>query len=355
MFNVTSGYLRPILVFLFVILSIGILARATWADEVYFVNGDRVSGTIVRMAEESLILATTYSGEIRIEWGKVKGLSTTTPLTIELADGSQYKGPVSFTESEGFRMAKPKELVEAESQEDQTKEFFLDSIAAINPMPWFRYDANAFLGGNRTAGNSETQAINGSTEATMRFGGHRVGLGGRYNYGESVGQVTARNSRGSLNYDYFLADKIFLGLDELFEQDSFQDLTLRSSTSVGLGYQFFDDQEHELAMSSGLGFVHQDFKTRPTVQSPAFLWSIDWGYWIISDRVRIFLDHRGFKDFGDESTALRVNSSQGIRIELNQHLYVNFAYDIRFNSQPLFENKKFDEAFIFGIGWAIES
>ncbi len=326
----------------------------SWGDEVYFVNGDRISGTIVRMEEASLVVKTTHSGEIRIEWAKVKGFSSTTPLTIELGDGSQYKGPVNFTEADGFQMVEPKEVIEAKSQED-TKEFFLDSIAAINPMPWFRYNADAFLGGNRTAGNSETQAINGSMEATMRFGGHRVGLGGRYNYGESVEQVTARNSRGSLNYDYFLTEKIFLGLDELFEQDSFQDLTLRSSTSIGLGYQFFDTQEDELAISGGLGFVHQDFKTRPTIQSPAYLWSINWGYWIISDRVRIFLDHRGFRDFGNESTALRVNSSQGIRIELNQHLYLNFAYDIRFNSQPLFQNKKFDEAFIFGIGWAIES
>ena len=343
---------RYVFLLMIISLSIGALVSTSWADEIYFVNGDRISGTIVRMEEASLIVQTTHSGEIRIAWEKVKGFSSTTSLIIELGDGSQFKGPVNFTEAEGFQMVEPEEVIEAKSQK-KTKQFFLDSIAAINPMPWFRYNADAFLGGNRTAGNSETQAINGSTEATMRFGEHRVGLGGRYNYGESVDQVTARNSRGSLNYDYFLTDKIFLGLDELFEQDSFQDLTLRSSTSIGLGYQFFDTQEHELAISGGLGFVHQDFKTRPTIQSPAYLWSINWGYWIISDGVRIFLDHRGFKDFGNESTALRVNSSQGIRIKINQHLYLNFAYDIRFNSQPLFQNKKFDEAFIFGIGMEV--
>ncbi len=331
------------------------LTKSSWADEVYFVNGDRISGSIIRMEEASLVVKTTHSGEIRIAWAKVKGLSSTSSLTIELADGSQYKGPVSFTESEGLRMVEPIELLEPKPPDDQAKELFLDSIAAINPMPWFRYNADAFLGGNRTAGNSETQAINASTEATMRFGGHRVGLGGRYNYGESVDQVTARNSRGSLNYDYFLTEKIFLGLDELFEQDSFQDLTLRSSTSLGLGYQFFDTQEHELAIIGGLGFVHQDFKTRSTIRSPAYLWSINWGYWIISDGVRIFFDHRGFKDFGNESNALRVNSSQGIRIKFNENLYLSFAYDTRFNSQPLFQTKKLDEAFIFGIGVELES
>lgn len=328
---------------------------SSWADEVYFVNGDRISGTIVRMEGESLILQTTHSGEIQIDWAKVKGLSSETPLTVELNDGTQYRGPVNFTESEGFQMVEPKELIEKKPPEVQTKEFFIDSIAAINPIPWFRYNADASFGGNRTAGNSDTQAINGSISATARFGGHRVGLGGRYNYGESVGKVTARNARGDLHYDYFLTEKIFLNVDELFEQDSFQDLTLRSTTTVGPGYQLFDTEEHELAVIGGLGFVHQDFRTRSTIQSPTTLWSIHWGYWIIPDGVKIFLDHQGFKDFGKESSAVRVNSSQGIRIKLNKHLFLNFEYDIRFNSQPLFGNKKFDEAFILGIGFEVGS
>lgn len=337
------------------VLAIGVGVSSSWADEVYFVNGDRISGTIVRMEEESLILQTTHSGEIHVHWAKIKGFSSETPMTIELHDGSQYKGPVSFTEAEGFRMVEPKELIQAKPPEVQTKALSLDSITAINPTPWFRYNADASLGGNRTAGNSETQAINGSTAATVRFGGHRVGLEGKYNYGESSGEVKARNSRGSLNYDYFLTEKIFLNVDELFEQDSFQDLTVRSSTSVGLGYQLFDTEDHDLAVIGGLGFVHQDFRARPTIQNPTALWSIHWGYWIIPDGVKIFLDHRGFRDFGKESTALRVNSSQGIKVKFNQHLYLKFEYDLRFNSQPLFGNKKFDETFIFGIGLELES
>ena len=276
------------------VLFIASLTSLLQADEVYFLNGDRISGAIVRMEEGSLVLDTTHSGEIRIAWANVKGLTSTVPLTVKLADGSQYTGPVKFSESDGLRILDPIELLEAKPLRVRTQELFLDRIAAINPMSWFRYHADAFLGGNRTAGNTETQAINGSTTVTMRFGGHRVGLEGRYNYGESADGVTARNSRGSLNYDYFLTEKFFLDLDELFEQDSFQDLTLRSSTSVGLGYQLFDSDAQQLAVISGLGFVHQDFSSRPTRQSPAILWSIDWGYWIITDGVRIFLDHRGF-------------------------------------------------------------
>ena len=341
------------LVSLFLVFVIVGMVSLSWADEVYFMNGDRMSGTIVRMEDETLILQTTFIGEMRIKWENVKGLSSETPVTIELHDGSQYKGPLVFTQAEGFRMLEPKEVIVVEPPETQSKKFSLDSIAAINPLPWFRYKGDTSLGGNRTAGNSDTQAVNGSTTGIVRFGGHRVSLGGKFNYGESRDQVTARNSRGSLKYDYFLSQKIFLTVDELFEQDSFQDLTVRSSTSVGIGYQIFDTKEHELAVIIGPGFVHQDFQTRPSIQSPTTWWSINWEYWIIPKTMKIFLDHQSFKDVGANSSALRVNSNQGVRIWLNEHLYLNLEYDIRFNSQPLSGNKKFDEAFIFGIGFGI--
>ncbi len=322
-----------------------------WGDEVQLVNGDRITGTIMRMEDESLVLTTTYGGEIRLDWNVIESLSSASPLTIELYDGSQLRGSVVSSDPEEVIMVDPTEIIIPEENKNLLRKIPLSSISSINPLPAFRYNGNTSLGGNRTAGNSSTQAVNASVDWTFRFlKSHRAGIGGRYNYGESQAIVTARNSRGTLNYDYFTSEHIFLNFDELFEQDSFQDLTLRSSTTVGLGYQFFDSEEHTLALIGGTGFVHQDFKSRPTIRNPTGLWSIKWQYWLITDGVEVFLDHQGFRDFGNESTGLRMNSSQGLRIKLNKYMFITFNYDIRFNSQPLFNNKKLDEALIFGIG-----
>ncbi len=343
----------PHLTSLLLLLMLSIIGNisAVWGDEVQLVNGDRITGSIVRMEDESLIFTTTYGGELRLDWNVIESLSSANPLTIELHDGSKLRGSVVSSEPEEVIMVDPREIVVPEEEKNLLRKIPLTSIASINPLPAFRYDGNTSLGGNRTAGNSSTQAINASADWTFRFRKtHRVGLGGRYNYGESDTAVTARNSRGSLSYDYFISDKTFLNIDELFEQDSFQDLTVRSSTTVGLGYQFFDSQEHTLEIVGGPGFVLQDFRSRQTIRNPTGLWSINWKYWLITDGVEVFLDHQGFRDFGEESTALRVNSSQGLRIKLNKYMFITFTYDIRFNSQPLFNNKKLDEAFIFGIG-----
>ncbi|GJL51549.1 MAG: hypothetical protein NPIRA01_27760 [Nitrospirales bacterium] len=311
-----------------------------------------MTGTIVRMEEGALIFKTTYGGEFSLDWSVIEGLSSANPLTIELLDGSRIRGSVVTSDPEEVIMVDPKEIVTPKEEPPvKLQKIPLSMIASINPLPVFRYSGNTSLGGNRTAGNSSTQAVNASLDWTFRFRkAHRAGFGGQYNYGEANEIVTARNSRGRFNYDYFVSEKVFLNFDELFEQDSFQDLTVRSSTTVGLGYQVFDEEEHSLSAVVGPGYVLQDFRSRKTIQNPTALWAVDWKYWLISNGVEVFLNHQGFQDFGKQSTAVRINSQQGLRIKLNQYMYVTFEYDIRFNSQPLFGNKKLDEALIFGIG-----
>ena len=320
-------------------------------DEVRLTNGDRITGTIVRMEEESLILKTSYGGEIRLDWNVIEGFVSTEPVTVELHDGSQLRGIVKSRNPEEIIMVDPEEIVTPPKKEKTIRKILLATISAINPLPDFRYQGNTALGGNRTAGNSSTQAVNASLDWTFRFfKTHRAGIRGQYNYGESDSAITARNSRASLSYDYFVSEKVFMNFDELFEQDSFQDLTVRSSTTIGLGYQFFDSEEHTLSLVGGPGFVLQDFQSRTTIRNPTGLWAVDWKYWLIPGGVEVFLDHQGFQDVGKESTALRINSRQGLRVKLNKYMFVTFQYDIRFNSQPLFNNKKLDEALIFGIG-----
>ncbi len=45
------------------------IAGNSLADEVRLKNGDKLTGQVVRMEEEKLVLKTTYAGEIAIAWG----------------------------------------------------------------------------------------------------------------------------------------------------------------------------------------------------------------------------------------------------------------------------------------------
>ena len=45
------------------------------ADEVRLKNGDRISGRIIRMEQNKLVLKTDYAGEITIDWPQVASIS----------------------------------------------------------------------------------------------------------------------------------------------------------------------------------------------------------------------------------------------------------------------------------------
>jgi putative salt-induced outer membrane protein YdiY len=63
--------------------------------------------------------------------------------------------------------------------------------------------------------------------------------------------LAAENALVTMAYDYLFSRRFFLSGQLLEEHDRFQDLTLRSTTTVALGYSFFDRTKH--AFSVGIG------------------------------------------------------------------------------------------------------
>ena len=62
--------MRTNLTLFFIMLTVGFLmAGNSLADEIRLKNGDKLTGQVVRMEEEKLVLKTTYAGEIAIAWG----------------------------------------------------------------------------------------------------------------------------------------------------------------------------------------------------------------------------------------------------------------------------------------------
>lgn len=65
------------------------------ADEVRLTNGDRLTGTAVRLADGKLTFKTDYAGEIGLDWGQVVALATDEPVRVVLADGTRIEGTLS--------------------------------------------------------------------------------------------------------------------------------------------------------------------------------------------------------------------------------------------------------------------
>ena len=310
-------------------------------DEIILENGTRVLGTIEFMDEKKLRVKTTYADELRIDWDEVAQIYSHEPLSVEVIEEDGDPDGDGFFEM--YRM-------NTGSLQD-SKTFSLDRVDSIN-IPDYRYKGQLDVGGNRTTGNSEATALNVSTNGKFWTDRHRAFLSGRYAFASADGEDETKNARGGLRYDYSFTKKFFATSDEFLEYDRFQGLDIRSSTSVGLGYQVFDMDSHHLSGTLGPGYVYQKFKEEGTTKTSTFSWSVLWDYELITDRLRIFHRQKGYRDLGgDGSTAVRLIAEQGARLELIGDLYFKLEFDYRYNSDPEPGRKKSDEAFIWALGY----
>ena len=319
------------------------LVTSAWADEVYLLNGDRLTGTIVKMEENVLTLQTDYGGEIKIEWGKVQRLSSDVPLKI-MVPGESHD-PIR-------RFLNGAQTIQEVRELSPDGPVPLTEITAINLEP-IQLTGTLTIGGNNTSGNSNAKAFNGAARFMLSAYRQRLLFEGKYNYGAAGDQVTARNSLASLKHNYFISKEVFIETFGMLEQDTLQNLQLRSTIGSGLGYQFLETARTTLSLSIGLAHVSEHFTNSPTNQTPSARWSLRWEHGLWPDRVKLFHRHEGFYDI-NEGNAFRFNADQGVRITVYKQIFFNVEYDFRLNTQPAPGRKKTDEAIIFGVGYELK-
>jgi len=316
-------------------------AESEELDEIILKNGMHLIGTIVSMEEKSLTVKTAYAGDISVDWDEVEQLQSRTPLSVQVFEEEED------SDGDGF-LQTSRTMVNTLGDKEGLS---VARVRTIN-IPNLRYKGNFDLGGNRTKGNTDTTAVNASTDNTVWTRRHRGILNGKYAFASADGENTAKNARGTLGYDYFFTKKLFANSYEFLEYDKFQGLDIRSTTGLGLGYQFFDTPSHSLSGSIGPAFVYEKFKETGTTKTATGAWAVDWNYDLIPDRIRVYHRQKGFRDFGGSgSTALRWTADQGARIEVYGNLYVKVAFEYRYNSEPEPGKKKSDEAFIWALGY----
>jgi putative salt-induced outer membrane protein YdiY len=310
-------------------------------DEIILKNGMHLIGSIVSMEEKTLTVKTPYAGDITVQWDEVEQLKSRTPLSVEVIEEEEDSDGDGFYETSHRIMTT---LGDSES-------LSLARVQTIN-IPDLRYKGNLDFGGNRTKGNTDTTAVNASTENTVRTDRHRGRLSGRYAFASADGETTAKNARGRLGYDYLFTKKLFINTYEFLEYDKFQGLDIRSTTGLGLGYEFFDTPSHSLSVSIGPAFVYEKFKETGTTKTATGAWGVNWDYDLIADRIRVYHRQLGFRDLGGGgSTALRWTAEQGARIEVYGSLYLKLAFEYRYNSDPEPGKKKSDRTFIWALGY----
>src|SRR5882672_10674029 len=229
-------------------LSLVVAGRAA-ADEILFLNGDRLSGKIVSADGGKLTIKSETAGVVTVDLAKVKTFSTDEPIVIKTGDttlSSKVTGGADGTV----------QVVPVAGGTPQV--ITLKDVAKINPPPvkWTgSFVANAMI----TTGNSETENFGVSLNAVRRSEIDRITLAGAYYYGRQEDKDTGKKDTTIDNwfilgkYDYFLTKQLYLYGSTRVEQDNIADLDLRLTISAGPGYQWYETPTFNLSAEAGLG------------------------------------------------------------------------------------------------------
>lgn len=257
-----------------VVLATLALAPAA-ADVIELTDGSRLLGTIVRMQDGKLILETQFAGTLEIDASLIKTIQTAEPVNVGVDTGDRLVGPIEWqsdlerpvvqTELGGVPVDLPRISAiwpkDGKSPEALALEQQIEQAKAEIEAQRAKWSATFEAGLSYQEGN--TKAFEARGRGELRRTGLkdllRFYLSGRYVERNRV-RDTAEFIFGTF-YQYLLTERFFpYGRLEL-EYDEFENIELRATAIVGVGYYWIKKDNHELKNLLGVGYLHESFLT----------------------------------------------------------------------------------------------
>lgn len=316
-------------------------------------DGSEIYVEILEMAEGYITVKTLFNegDPIKIKWSEVVGLTSEDPVTVVLNSGTILEGKPS--------MVAPGTLGIKTVMLDEPIPVAVESVKAVNPPKHaVVYTGNINFGASKVTGNTRFENYSFLGELIARSERLRLTILGRYVYGEADGELNARNAFGTIKLDFFITSRFYAYAGALFEQDTFQDLNLRTSLFAGPGYQFIDVGDFsnaylnkmQLSAEVGLGFFNEDFKRATDRNNVTGRWAVNFN-WPVLPLLTLFHQHQGFPSL-EKRSDYYITSQQGLRWTMLENFIATLQYNWRFDNTPASGNKKSDKQYLLTLGYA---
>lgn len=320
-------------------------AGAASADTLELANGDRVTGTLVRLADGELVFETDWAGELTVDWEHVDTVTTDAPVAVLTAEGTELVGTLAPGEDADVLQVTPAELA-------APVEVPRRAVAAILPpgRPPVQVQGHLAAGLVDSRGNTESRSLYLEGEVVTRTDRSRFTLGGQGTRAETDGLTTADSQRVWLGYDYFLSERLFLGASSRLSRDEFTDVELRSSLGLSAGYQFLDTNRTTLAAQLGASYVDENFGEAPDASYAAGRWVLDLTHELAPGRVQLFHTHEGLLSL-ESSEDLLIHSRSGLRFQLFEGFIATTQLNYEYDESPAPGRERDDLRYIVNLGF----
>jgi putative salt-induced outer membrane protein YdiY len=317
------------------------------ADQVYFKNGDHLTGKIEGLADGKLSITSAVAGKINVNLKDVKTFSTDGPITLQLKDGTVIHQRV-LAAPEGQFTAAPGGAIAKHS-------FQIAQIAKVNPVSSW-WTGHVVIGGFLARGNTDADSLNASAHAVRTTDTDRLTLDAGYLYARQKPAGGGPKTRTEDNwfvegsYDRFFSKKFYGYVNARVERDLIADLSLRFTPGIGAGYQWFDNpNDFSFNTEGGASWLYRDYSNDGSDENAA----IRLAYHLkkkFNSQVAAFHDFEYFPGV-DSISDFYFNTDAGIHVALTSQLFTEFKIEYRHDEKPAPRAQKDDVRYTVGVGW----
>jgi putative salt-induced outer membrane protein YdiY len=321
-------------------------------------GGGVLYGEVVGMSDGVLYIKTAAAEDkiIKIKWANVEKLVINHPIPFHLKEGSVLIG----TATEG-----PDGTIHVQTGPlKEAIEIPMDSVTALNPLiqPPVIYKGTLTGGYSQATGNSHFRNASLLGDFVARSEQLRLTLNGRYVYSDQDNVLTARNARGTIKMDFFITKRLFWFASAYFEQDTFQDLKLRTALASGPGYQFIEKGDYAspwlkdmtLYAETGLAYFNEDFTTAPDQATTRAKWAVRLNWPILDESITFYHFQEIYPSLQNTSNYY-LTMDNGVRFRIYEGFVSGLQVTTRYNSAPAPGTGDTDNLYLITLGYNFDT
>jgi putative salt-induced outer membrane protein YdiY len=323
-----------------------LFAHLLLADQVVLINGDTITGSIIKKDAGKLTVKTEYMGDVSMPWTAVKSVRSDEPLTVELPGGEHVSGKVSTSQDRLVVDAAPTPRTLLFTQvgdmrnpaEEHTWER-LQHPALLELWTGF-FDTGLAL----ARGNARTDTLTGNFAATRVTRQDKITVSFNQIYGTA--RVDNRTStiasalRGGWTYNRQVTPNLFVSTLNDYEHDRFQNLNLRFVAGAGFGFNAVKNDRTNLSFQAGGDYERENFTEGLERDSAEANFGDDLVY-KFSPVTSVTQSFRFFSNLS-HTGEYRTNFDLGAVTALNKWLGWHVTASDRFLSNPVFGRQRND-------------
>lgn len=314
------------------------------ADQLFFQNGDRMSGTVLTVNQDVVSFETAYGNVLEIPVDQISTVSQNDGASNYKFDAEQET--LTLTAVETLK-APVSDTVNTAMLESNTN-VVGDSLAGL-----LGFETKGFLrlGGNKQSGNTDRSGVRFAAGLSGDIDDvNRARLDADVNYGEENDSETENNASLALNYDRFISEQWFANGNLGFEKDKLADLDLETIVGIGMGYQPYKSEDFNLLMTLGPSFVSREDSDGSKTEAINAQWTLRHDQKLFDGPVSMFHNHDILQSL-EENKDFVFESQTGFSVPISGNFTGTFQIDYDFDNDPAAGAERDDTTYSVNLGY----